>query len=190
VAELSLLVDAASGGDSAAWRALVERFEGMVWAVARGHGLEPADAEEVCQTTWLRLTQHIGRLKDPDRIGGWLAVTARREALRVIAAGRRVDPAADFLLIDERSPEQEVLDAEAAADRTQRLRQVWEAFQELPERCRALLRVLVASPPPSYTEVAATFEMAVGSIGPTRARCLDRLRSLLRARGVIGAPDG
>jgi RNA polymerase sigma factor (sigma-70 family) len=190
VAELSILISAASDGDAAAWRTLVERFSGLVWSVARGHGLAHADAEEVFQTTWFRFTQHIDRIKEPDRVGGWLATTARREALRIISAGQRIDPTDDFLLIDERSPEQAVLDAEDFATDAERLRRVWEVFEELPDRCRSLLRVLLAVPPPSYTEIASAFEMAVGSIGPTRARCLRQLRSLLAARGVTGGVDG
>ena len=89
-------------------------------------------------------------------------------------------------MIDEHSPEAAVLAAEADAARTERLTRLWQAFQDLPERCRRLLRVLSASPPPSYAEVAVALEMPIGSIGPTRARCLGRLRDLLAERGVDG----
>lgn len=184
------LVTSAADGNAAAWNALVARFHGLVWSVARGYGLSRADAEEVGQITWFRLADHIGRIKEPDRIGGWLATTARNEALRLLRAGRRVgpvpDPDAFAPMIDEHSPEAAVLAAEAEAAHTERLTRLWQAFQDLPERCRRLLRVLSASPPPSYAEVAVALEMPVGSIGPTRARCLGRLRDLLAERGVDG----
>jgi RNA polymerase sigma factor (sigma-70 family) len=182
------LVTSAADGNAEAWNALVARFTGLVWSVARGYGLSREDAEEVGQITWFRLADHIGRIKEPDRIGGWLATTARNEALRLLRAGRRVgpvpDPGAFAPMIDEQSPEAAVLAAEADAAHAERLRRLWEAFQDLPERCRRLLRVLSGSPPPSYAEVAVALEMPIGSIGPTRARCLRRLRGLLAERGA------
>jgi RNA polymerase sigma factor (sigma-70 family) len=181
---------AAATGDRVAWNALVERFSGLVWAVARAHRLDPADAEDVYQTTWLRLTEHIGRIKDPDRLGGWLATTARREALRTLRARRRVLPVDDLDLAggpaDAATPESVVLEAEDAADRADRARRVWSAFEALPERCRRLLRVLMAAPPPSYAEVSAALGMAIGSIGPTKARCLAQLRGRLTGAATRG----
>jgi RNA polymerase sigma factor (sigma-70 family) len=192
--DLGSLVRAAADGDAAAWRTLVERFSGLLWSIARGHGLASADAEEVCQTTWFRLTVHIGRIKEPDRVGGWLAATARHEALRLIRAAGLVDLTSDIDLlapgIDDSSPERVVLAAEDSAAETERLSRIWQAFQDLPGRCQQLLRALLAAPPPSYADIAAAFEMAVGSIGPTRARCLQQLRDLLAARGVAGVETG
>jgi RNA polymerase sigma factor (sigma-70 family) len=173
------LVTAAADGDPAAWNTLVARFNGLVWSVARGYGLSPDDAEEVGQITWFRLADHIGRIKEPDRIAGWLAATTRNEAFKVLRAARRVGPVPDPDAVDDRSPELAVLAAEEDAQQAERLRLMWAAFQELPDRCRRLLRVLSGSPPPSYAEVAVALEMPVGSIGPTRARCLGRLRELL-----------
>src|SRR5215831_13070195 len=83
------LVDQASAGDSDAWDELVDRFSGMVWAVARGHGLSSADAADVSQTTWLRLVEHLDRIREPERVGAWLATTARHECLRHVRAWRR-----------------------------------------------------------------------------------------------------
>jgi RNA polymerase sigma factor (sigma-70 family) len=186
------LVTAAAGGDEVAWKALVERFSGLVWSVARGCGLGGAEAEEVFQTTWLRLAEHVGRITSPEQVGAWLATTARNESYKAARAGRRVAPTSDLDVlapdVDDRSPERALLESEAAALEMERARQLWQAFQELPARCRELLRVLIASPRPSYAEIAATFDMAVGSIGPTRARCLGRLRELLAQRGVDGHP--
>ena len=182
------LVKAAAQGDAAAWRALVERFSGLVWAVARARDLGAAEAEDVCQTVWFRLAEHIGRIRDPNQVGAWLATTARNEALKVLRSGWRVTPTSDVDVfapgIDERSPEREVLDSEDAQIAKERARRLWQAFQELPARCRELLRVLVASPPPRYEEISVAFDMPIGSIGPTRARCLRRLRTLLAARGI------
>jgi len=180
------LVRLAASGDEGAWAALVKRYGGLVWSVARAHGLGQADAEEVFQTTWLRLTEHVGRLKEPDRVGAWLATTARHEALKTIRGSRRTTPTDDFDaldLTDGLTPEQAVLEAEENDAGAARLKRVWEAFQRLPDRCRELLRVLVATPPLPYLEIAAMFGIAVGSIGPTRGRCLRRLREMLGEAG-------
>jgi RNA polymerase sigma factor (sigma-70 family) len=186
--ETDVLVRAAAEGDAAAWTALVERFSGLVWSVARGRGLGAAEAEDVFQTAWFRLAEHIGRIKDPQQVGAWLATTARHEALKMLRAGWRTAPSSDLDLlapgIDERSPEREVLESEDAELAQERARRLWQAFQELPARCMELLRVLIASPPPSYADIAVAFDMPIGSIGPTRARCLRRLRALLAARGI------
>jgi RNA polymerase sigma factor (sigma-70 family) len=180
-------VEAAAAGDARAWRALVDQFSGLVWSVARGYGLAAADAEEVYQTAWLRLAEHLDRLKEPAKVGGWLATTARHESLRLIRARARTTLVGDPELLadrpDERSPEQVMLESENARAEVDRLRQVWHAFQRLSERCRRLLRVLMASPPPSYTDVSAALGMPIGSIGPTRARCLARLRELMAGGG-------
>jgi RNA polymerase sigma factor (sigma-70 family) len=185
------LVRAAASGDEAAWRAIVERFSGLVWAVTRGYRLPPADAADVFQTTWLRLAEHLGRITSPEHVGAWLATTARHECLRTVRASMRTVPVEDATLpgigyVDDRSPEQAVLDAEAARLRSQRAREVWRAFHGLSARCQQLLRVLMATPPPSYAEVGAALGMPVGSIGPTRARCLGNLRQLLA--GNVSAP--
>jgi RNA polymerase sigma factor (sigma-70 family) len=186
--DVGALVRAAAGGDAWAWKSIVERFGGLVWSVARAHGLAHADAQEVFQTTWLRLTEHIGRISEPDRVGGWLATTARHESLRLLRLGSRVAPTGDPDVLDAGvpvdSPEATVIAAEDASLQAERARVVWAAFAELSGRCRELLRVLVASPPPSYAEVAAALGMPIGSIGPTRARCLQQLRLLVAGRDI------
>lgn len=179
--EIAGLVRAAARGDGAAWTAIVEHFSGLVWAITRGYRLGSADAADVFQTTWLRLAEHLDRITSPERLGAWLATTARRESLRVARASARSVPVHDATLvglghIDDHSPEQAVLDAEQAMLDSERARQLWRAFRELSARCQQLLRVLMASPSPSYAEVGAALGMPVGSIGPSRARCLDRLR--------------
>jgi len=182
--EAARLARAAADGDPAAWKALVERFSGLVWSVTRGYRLGSADAADVFQTAWLRLAEHLGRIEHPERIGAWLATTARHEALRIARSTARLVPVDDVTLLafgqaDENSPEQAVLDTEQAVLDTERAAMLWRAFAELSARCQQLLRVLIATPPPNYAEVAAALGMPVGSIGPTRARCLQQLRNVL-----------
>ncbi|MEV1178361.1 sigma-70 family RNA polymerase sigma factor [Nonomuraea sp. NPDC049784] len=186
--DTATLVAAAADGDAGAWKELYQRFSGLVWAVARSYLVNAADAQDVCQTTWYRFAEHLTRLRDPARAGSWLASTARHEALRVLRTGGRALPVGDLELlgmdVDERSPELLLLEAEEENERAEREQALWSAFEELPERCRRLLRVLVASPRPSYQEIADGLDMAVGSIGPNRGRCLKRLGVLMNQRGV------
>ncbi|MFC4585139.1 RNA polymerase sigma factor [Sphaerisporangium corydalis] len=179
---------AAAEGDAAAWKALVEGMTPLVWSVIRAHRLSDADGAEVFQTTWLRLTQHLGRIREPEKVGSWLASTARHECLKVIHAARRVSPVGDLEILDRGSggdtPEDELIRSEEAAADSERVRQLWQAFEELGETCRRLLRVLMASPRPHYSDVSSALGIPVGSIGPTRQRCLRRLGALLAERGV------
>jgi RNA polymerase sigma factor (sigma-70 family) len=187
--DVGALVRSAVDGDTAAWKALVEGLSPLVWSVVRSHRLSDADAHEVYQTVWFRFAQHLGRIREPDKAGSWLASTARHECLKVLKSMRRLTPTDDPQLLDrvseDRTPEQSFLDLEEAAAQSQRIRHLWQEFEELGERCRQLLRVLMASPPPSYQEVSAALGIAVGSIGPLRQRCLRRLRARLEARGAV-----
>ncbi|MEU2746126.1 sigma-70 family RNA polymerase sigma factor [Streptomyces collinus] len=183
------LVQAAVDGDAAAWKALVEGLSPLVWSVVRAHRLSDADAHEVYQTAWFRFAQHLGRIREPGKAGAWLASTARHECLKVIRNSQRLTLTDDPRLLDRVSedgtPEQSLLDSEEAAAQSERVRRLWQEFEELGERCRQLLRVLMATPPPSYQDVSAALGIAVGSIGPLRQRCLRRLRARLEARGAI-----
>lgn len=171
----------AAAGDKVAWAAIVDSFNRMVWGVATSFRLGPADAGEVVQITWMRLLEHIDRIEHPERLGGWLATTARHEALRLLRLRNRELPTDDESTFEpaarsEPTPEDVVLDR----DRDRRL---WAAFRRLSDRCRTLLQLVVVDRPP-YAAVAAALDMPVGSIGPTRARCLQRLRLLLDAEEV------
>ena len=137
--EIADLVRAAASGDAAAWTGIVEQFSGLVWAITRGYRLGSQDAADVFQTTWLRLAEHLDRIASPERVGAWLATTARRESLRIAKTSARTVPAQASTLIglghvDEHSPEQAVLDAEQAMLDSERARQLWRAFKELSER--------------------------------------------------------
>ncbi len=175
------LLRAAEDGDVAAWNSLVERFTNLLWSVARGHRLGGADAADVVQTTWLRLVENLGRIQDPERLPGWLATTARHECLRTLRrSGRELPTQTDdaFDLPDTGAP----LDSGLITE--ERDAQLWQCFEALQPRCQRLLRILLADPAPSYADVSAALDLPIGSIGPTRGRCLDRLRALARERGL------
>ena len=183
------LVTSAASGDEAAWQGIVERFGGLVWAVIRAFRLGHADAADVFQTTWLRLAEHISRLEHPDRVGAWLATAARRECLQHLRSAGRAVPTDDIDKLEgpptvDNPTEEAILRAEQEQEDAERSVALWRAVSRLPSRCRELLRVLMASPPPSYAEVAAALGLPVGSIGPTRARCLRALRDQLVAGGI------
>lgn len=177
-AEVEGLVRAAAAGDQLAFDELVARFSGLVWSVIRAHRLPEADAQDVFQTTWLRFVEHLGRLREPRAIGGWLATTARHESLRLLRHADRVRPTTDDRLD---GPDGDARDLDAGVLRGEEEARLWRAFLGLDQRCQTLLRVLMADPPPSYEEVSAALDLPVGSIGPTRGRCLARLRELLRS---------
>jgi RNA polymerase sigma factor (sigma-70 family) len=181
-ATVARMASAAATGDERAWNALVDEFGGLVWAVVRAHRLSEADGADVAQATWLALVEHLADLRDAERVGAWLATTARRECLRVLRAARRQVPTAEDF------PEP-VEDVEVAGEMMleQRDAALWRAFDRLPARDQALLRLLVADPQPSYQEIAGALGMPVGSIGPTRARSLQRLRTELARDGVVDA---
>jgi RNA polymerase sigma factor (sigma-70 family) len=167
------LVKGAAGGDGRAWDAIVARYTGMVWAVCRGCGLSRTDAAEVSQTTWLRLVERLDSIHDPERLGSWLAVTARRESWQVRRRAGRTIPTVETEALADRETHDEVDHDILASEQHEGLRQ---AFETLHPRCQRLLRLLTADPAPSYVDVAAALDMPIGSIGPTRARCLDCLR--------------
>ncbi|MFJ6197424.1 RNA polymerase sigma factor [Micromonospora sp. NPDC092111] len=187
------LVSAAADGDESAWVELVRRYTPFVYSVIRSHDLNRTDAGDVNQTVWLRLVEHLRRLRDPEALTAWLATTTRRECYRLSRLSRRTqsfDPHDDALdaypgfsrAADAADPDEELLRAE----RQQALR---EGFAQLPARCQALLSLLTADPPSSYREIAERLGVPVGSIGPTQARCLRRLRDCPALAPYLGAPS-
>jgi len=173
------LVAAAAGGDETAWSRLVDHFAGLVWSVIRGYRMSVADSADVSQTTWMRLAEHIHKVREPERIGAWLATTAGRECLRMIRQNQRAVPSDDIFLT-------EVPDADPAVAPDHRVlerhSELWEAFSELPPKAQVLLRLLFADPPPSYEEISAATGMPIGSIGPTRGRYLAQLKARMELR--------
>jgi RNA polymerase sigma factor (sigma-70 family) len=174
---LDQLVRAAAAGDEAAWNELVARFQGLVWATARSFRLSRADAADVAQTTWLRLVENLDRIREPERLGAWLATTARREAFRHLRLHGR-ELASDEADLFE-APVDDPL--EVALLTEERDTALWRAFSRLSERCQTLLRLLVAEDDPSYEAIGAALDMPIGAIGPTRMRCLDKLRAFVGA---------
>lgn len=179
--EIAALVQAATSGDQRTWAALVQEFGGMIRSIARAHRLRDAEAADVSQTTWLRLLEHLGRLHDPARVGAWLATTARRECLRVLRDRERVVPFGEALP-DRESTEMPPDDALLVQERDDAL---WRSFKRLRSSDQTLLRVLMADPRPPYEEIAAAFDMPMGSIGPTRQRALERLAQELESQGSL-----
>jgi RNA polymerase sigma factor (sigma-70 family) len=169
---------AAATGDQRAWESIVSAYSGLVWSVARGYRLSAADAADVFQGTWLRLVEHLDDIRDATRLGGWLATTARREALGLLRRASR-----DVTVDDPGAAAEAVADPAAPVDeallRTEEQRALWHAFDQLPGNCQRLLRLLFTDPPAQYLEVSAVLDMPVGSIGPTRARCLASLERIL-----------
>jgi RNA polymerase sigma factor (sigma-70 family) len=175
----AVLVRLAAAGDKRAWERLVDQYSRLIWAMTRDFRLPEIDAADVVQATWLRLLEHIGRIEYPERIGSWLATTARHECLRHLAASKRVtlvdDHDATFGGTVARQPD---VDERLLAD--ERAQAVRAAVAMLPTRSQRLLELLMADPPISYVEISDQLGLPIGSIGPTRGRCLDRLRLILQ----------
>lgn len=177
MSEPSDLLARASAGEAAAWDEIVERYSRLVWSVVRGFRLDDAASHDVTQTVWLRLIEHAGRIEEPGRIAGWLATTARNEALRVSRSRRRQVPVVFEIDPPDRiavPPDERLIEDELAVT-------VAAAFSHLDEGCQELLRLLSSDPPLDYATIAQALGRPVGSLGPTRGRCLDRLRALLAA---------
>jgi RNA polymerase sigma factor (sigma-70 family) len=177
------LLRAAQAGARDAWDELVDRYGRLVWGIARGFSLSGSDAADVSQTTWLRLVENLGRLREPEHLGAWLATTTRHECLRVLRRSGREIVGADAdldLESGEPTPEHAVLGAE-------RQRLLWRSLGEIPQRCQVLLRALATEPPPSYQEISAALGMPIGSIGPTRARCMEHLKKRIAVHERGGA---
>jgi RNA polymerase sigma factor (sigma-70 family) len=186
--ELAALLHRARDRDQSAWNELVGRYAPLVWRVAMSHRLDPADAHDVSQHTWIALGERLDRIRDPDRLAGWLATTARREALRIARSRSREVQSSGFLdaipeTAVDRCPEPHAL--HSARDRL-----LWRAFAALPDRCQRLLGLLVHAPGLSYARLAHALGMKLGSVGPSRGRCLYELRRKLAVLGVTEGTAG
>jgi RNA polymerase sigma factor (sigma-70 family) len=169
---------AAAKGDQRAWESIVSAYSNLVWSVARGYRLSAADAADVYQGTWLRLVEHFGDIRDGTRLAGWLATTARREALSLLRRAGRDVPVDNLDLVGGPLAGESTA-AEDRLIRGEETRALWQAFGQLSHSCQRLLRIVFADPPPRYQDISEALDMPVGSIGPTRARCLASLESIL-----------
>ena len=168
------LVVRATAGDQVAWDEIVERYAPLVYGICTRYRLSRHDIEDVGQTVWLLLVEHLDKLREPAALPGWLATTTARECLRVVAAAsktelRRNERDESTWFVDDKAIDEEILMAERNAG-------LRAGFAELPARCQQLLSMLISDPPSSYASIHDALGIPVGSIGPQRARCLDRLR--------------
>lgn len=187
------LVTRARDGDRQAWNALVDRYAPLIWAICRRYRLDQADAEDVGQSVWLRLLEGLESIRDRAALAGWLATTARRECIRVLRTRRPqpagyVPDAGDVAADQAATAEQELLTAERDAA-------LREALARQPAYCQRLIALLCADPPVPYAEISTRMGIAVGSIGPYRGRCLEKLRrdpaiAALIDKGEIASGDG
>jgi RNA polymerase sigma factor (sigma-70 family) len=167
-------------GDHAALDDLVRALTPVLWHVVRSYGLERDQAEDVVQTAWLTLVRRHESITDPQAVAAWLTTTARREAWRVSRVGNRAVPLGDEV-IEARVPHQKAAETEViVADEQDRL---WACVSQLSDRCQRLLRIVAFDDRPDYAGIAAELKMPIGSIGPTRGRCLDKLKTLLSSDG-------
>jgi RNA polymerase sigma factor (sigma-70 family) len=177
---LSELVAGARDGDERAWRELCSRVKNVAWKTINSYGVRGADADDAYAATMFRLAEHLDRIRDPERLPGWVATTARNETLGLFRSRRRT-------VVVEDVPERDsgIGEPDAALVRDELREAVRRSFALLDERCRRLLRILTADPPIPYEDVGALLEMPHGSIGPTRRRCLDTLRSKAPLRSFL-----
>lgn len=169
-------------GDPAGLDELVAVMTPVLWHVVRAYRLPQEAAEDVVQSTWLALVRRRTAIADPAAVGGWLTTTARRESWRVAKAGQHVAPAADEELAARLPAETSAESSAVEADSRDR---IWAAVDALPERCQRLLRVVAFERRPDYQSLASDLDMPIGSIGPTRGRCLAKLRVALVQAGEI-----
>jgi RNA polymerase sigma factor (sigma-70 family) len=168
------LVTRARNGEKRAWDALIERYAPLIWSICRRYRLGGADAEDVGQIVWLQLVEHLDQLRDPDALPGWLVTTTRHECGRMLRAADR--STGDQVLDVENIPDADKATAEQELLTAERHAALREAFTRLPPGCQRLLALLIADPPMTYAEISARLGISVGSIGPIRGRCLDKLR--------------
>ena len=178
------LVTSARNGDKQAWDGLVERYAPLIWSICRRYRLGAADAEDVGQAVWMYLVEHLDNLRDAGALPGWLATATRRECCRVLRATCKL-PVGGVVL--ENMPDDQTAAAGhelLVAERNAALR---EAFARLSPAGQRLLAMLITDPPLPYTEISDRLGIPVGSIGPSRRRCLERLRRDPAIAGLIDA---
>ncbi len=184
--EVSRLVRASASGNEAAWNELVRRYASLVMAVIRSYQLGAEDAQDVSQTVWLRLVEHLTDLREPDALPGWLATTARRECSRQLQRGRRVvptDPHADSAIQQQSVP----VDLDADILRAELRQALRDGLGQLDPRYQQLLQLRAGDPPKSYHEISQLLKIPIGSIGPTLRRSLEKLRETPAVRTYLAA---
>ena len=172
---VTALVTRAKTGDEQAWYELVRRYAPLIWSICRRYRLRQVDADDVGQSVWLQLAGQLASLRDPAALPGWLATTTRRECCRVLRAARKQEATRHWLdaadMVDKMTGM-----VESDLLRVERSAALREALTQLPPDSQRLIAMLIQDPPVPYTEISARLGIPVGSIGPSRARCLDKLR--------------
>jgi RNA polymerase sigma factor (sigma-70 family) len=169
------LATRARHGEQRAWDVLVERYSPLIWSICRGHRLSDADAEDVVQRAWLQLVQQLDRIHDPVALPGWLATVTRRECLRVLHVMGRPQ-AAEYVQDADNLPDKQARTAEQELLEAERHAALREAFLDLPPSDQRLIALLIEDPPVPYAQISARLGIPIGTIGPTRSRCLAKLR--------------
>ncbi len=173
------LVQSAASGDRQAWESLVSRYMPLVSSVAMRYRLADEDVADVSQTVWLQLVQHLGKLRTPEALPGWIVTTTRNECFRVLRVRQKstlFDPLVDQPANHRDNRQVDEVDLSDDLIRGERHAALLSAFAELPDHHRELIILLLADPPLSYGEISERLGMPIGGIGPTRARALERLR--------------
>jgi RNA polymerase sigma factor (sigma-70 family) len=182
---VAILVTRARNGDQLAWDALVERYAPLIWSLCRRYRLDAADAADIGQNVWLQLANQLGKIRDPAALPGWLATTTRRECQRILNRTQAPHAALHALDADNIPDDQAgMVEHVLAAERHAALR---EAFAHLPPCCQQLIALLIKDPPMPYAQISASLGTPIGSIGPNRRRCLDRLRHHPAIASLISA---
>jgi RNA polymerase sigma factor (sigma-70 family) len=179
------LVMRARNGDQRAWDAIVERYASLVWSICRRYRLSGADTDDAGQAVWLQLVDQIDRIRDPAALPGWLATTTRRECGRIVRAAHRAQPPG-YVLDADKIPDEQTCTADDELLVAERHAALREALSHLPPSCQQLISLLTEDPPPPYAEISARLGIPVGSIGPSRSRCLDKLRRHPAIAALIG----
>jgi RNA polymerase sigma factor (sigma-70 family) len=182
------LVTRARKGDQQAWDSLVERYAPLIWSICRHYRLDRADAEDVGQRIWLQFVNHLGAIRDPAAVPGWLTTTTKRECGRVVRATR--GPQAAGQLLDESVADRQTTTAEQELLAAERHAALHQAFTCLSPSRQQLMAMLIEDPPVPYTEISARLGIPVSSIGPTRRRCLDQIRHHPAIAALINGEDG
>lgn len=177
------LVRHARSGDKDAWSALIGRLKGLVWRATADVGLSQADREDVFAATFFRLFEHLDRIREPEKLPGWVATTARNEVRQLLRSKRRTEPRSEI----ERWENADIMGVDQGLLDGELRKALQTAFLRLGCPCRELLRLVSSVPPLSYDQVSQLMGVPRGAIGPTRQRCLERLRRSPELRPFLEA---
>ena len=186
-AVVTALVTRARNGDTHAWHALVERYAPLIWSICRRYRLGDADTQDVSQDIWLHLVRRLDTLRAPAALPGWLATTTRRECDRKVRATAGSHAARWYLLDADILPDKRAATADQELLEAERHAALHKALAALAPSGRQLIAMLTADPPVPYIEIGARLGIPVGSIGPTRRRCLDKIRRHPAITALINA---